>query len=301
MPRHLITCLFVLTVFVSCTPEGSDPRSDIAPTPQETSDGVETGPSPSASPTPTDGPLISWDFVFKGKVSKGLRRTVQWHTERATRFFAAPELGLAREKRYAEIYGEESPYDSETSYCGQLTEAGGIRIYLLSCGQSDEATRIELVETITHEVFHAVQQRVIEANDLKPHAFVDGMLPHWFMEGAATWASAIAMDDWGLRSYQTSRDISLQAADVVEASLRKLETGRGWFAGDDTQQIAQYGLSFLGVERVAKKDWLSSLQVYAAAVAEQVPDWRSAFEDTFDLNQKRFYKEFERSRDRGFP
>lgn len=299
MQRRAIAWAFVLVVLGACTssvsvPGPEDGSPDSAPAPSEE-------PSADASPAATDGPLIKWDFVFKGNVSKDLRRTVRFHTERATRFFAASELGLAREKRFVEVYGEASPYDSETNFCGQLTEAGGIRIYLLSCRQTDAATRVELVETITHEVFHAVQTRVIEANDLKPYVFVDGMLPHWFKEGAATWASAMALDEWGLRSYEKSRDIAVAKAEIVEASLRQLVTGKGWSKGDVTQQVAQYGLGFLGVEYAAGRDWVASLEVYARAVSEQVPDWRSAFEETFELEQKTFYKKFERARTGGFP
>ena len=300
MQRRVVVWVLLLALG-ACTSSGSDPTPSDGPSGAVSTSSPSDDPSDSASPVATDGPLIRWDFVFKGNIPKNLRRTVRFHTERATRFFAASELGLAREKRFVEVYGEASPYDSETTFCGQLTEAGGIRIYLLSCRQTDAVARIELVETITHEVFHAIQQRVIDAYDLKPNVFLDGMLPHWFMEGAATWASAIAMDEWGLRSYEQSRDIAVAKAEIVEATLRKLVTGRGWFRGDVTQQVAQYGLAFLGVERVADRDWVPSLQVYERAVSQQVPGWRSAFEETFELEQKTFYKKFERYREKGFP
>ena len=302
MRRRVLPWVLVVALLGACTAPGPDPQSDESPA-RTQSVPAESRSSPSGSPSPVaaDGPLISWDFVFKGNIPQDLRRTVRFHTERATNFFAALELGLAREDRFVEVYGEASPYDSETDFCGQLTEAGGIRIYLLSCRQTDAGSRVERVETITHEVFHALQQRVIEANDLKPNVFLDGMLPHWFKEGAATWASAIAMDEWGFRSYEASRDIAVAEAELVNAPLRKLETGKGWFDGDITQQIAQYGLAFLGVESAADRDWVSSLQVYGRAVSEQVPDWPSAFEETFEVDQKDFYKSFERDRDKGFP
>lgn len=222
-----------------------------------------------------------------------MRRIIRWHTRRATEFFTVPELGLVSEDRYVEVYGEESVYDAEGPFCGQLTEAGGIRLYLLPCRQSEADSRIELVLTIAHEVFHAIQERVIDAYDQPPRIFIDGQLPHWFKEGAATWASAIAMDEWGLFTYRDFREFAVASAEKADASLRTLATGSGWTKEGESQQVFQYGLAFLALELAADKDWESSLQVYADAVSGQVPDWNGAFEKAFGIDQTSFYDRFE--------
>lgn len=281
----------VLILLSGCT-------QDDHPSATQGGDEVAT-PTPEAtpSPTPIEAVAIKPQFVFKGEVAPGTRRTIKRATRRAFSLFKIPMPDGEPVERYVEVYGDASPYDSETTTCGETTDAGGLRIYVPACAQEGS---VLLIETVVHEAFHALQQLVMETHNVGLGVHIDGDLPRWFSEGSASVAAATALDRWGLKDYAESRDEAVEWAMLAESDLRKLKASRTWNKPVVDQQIAQYGLSFLAVERITERDWKAALEVYRRAVSHRVIRWGQAFEATFGVTEREFYRQFARYRENGF-
>jgi hypothetical protein len=283
----------VVLIACACT------ASDGAPKPKDgavasSSPEVTPSPTPSGSPALEVGQAIDARVVFKGRVSADDREFVKRMIDRAYTYFKVPNPPGKPEMRYAEVYGKGSPYASEKQLCGRRTDAGGIQIYLQACR---DLGRDVLVETIVHEVFHALQDFTRDTYRRGPDIVIEGLYPHWYEEGSAVFAAAVALDDWGILAYSENRSTNLDRARDIPETLKQLEFYRGWRKGD---VFGHYCLAFLGVERaVGKRDWRKALAVYQAAYSHQVPRWDQAFKETFGVSMKRFYREFNRYQDHG--
>ena len=287
----LVACLLLGT---GCTSDAPDePKAEAAAdTPSEPA-------SPTASPTPgfVVGPPIKPSVIFKGSIGAKDKALVKRTIERSFAYFELPHPGT-QEERYAEVYGTRSPYKSDHRYCGRLTEAGGIQIYLASCRASG---RKWLVATIVHEVFHAMQEYTRDTYRQGPDIVVDGLYPNWFDEGSAQWVSARVLEEWGIQGYGKARSYRLSLAKDPGRSLDKLETLLGWHKGTAATERRNYVLAFFGAELALQgRGWRAALEVQQHTWNNQVPRWDSAFKETFGVSMKRFYKEFDRYQDSDF-
>ena len=167
-----------------------------------------------------------------------VKRTI----ERAYEYFEVPHSGKP-EMRYAEVYGKGSPYASEDQLCGRRTDAGGIQIYLEACS---DLGRTELVTTIVHEVFHAMQDFTRDTYRRGPDIVIGGLYPNWYEEGSAVWAAARVLDEWNVRGYRRSQFVLLGSGTRRPETLRQLENYNQWRKGD---VFGHYSMGFLGVER----------------------------------------------------
>ena len=284
----VVACLLLGTGCTSDAPDEPKVEAD-AGTPSEQA-------SPTASPTPefVVGPPIKPRIIFKGGIDAEDKEFVKRTIERAFEYFEVPHPGKP-EMRYAEVYGRGSPYASEDQLCGRRTDAGGIQIYLEACS---DLGRTELVTTIVHEVFHAMQDFTRDTYRRGPDIVVGGLYPNWYEEGSATWAAARVLDDWNVRGYGEASSFYSDRAQDVPETLKQLENYNQWRKGD---VFGHYSLGFLGVERALDgKGWRTALEVYERAWSHQVPRWDRGFKDTFGVSMQRFYKEFDRYQESDF-
>ena len=135
---------------------------------------------------------------------------------------------------------------------------------------------------LTHEYFHILQ-----------HQLSDGWASQWLVEGTATWAEDDHQAIDGSSMWEDVRKDRVSAVTESTPSLRSTESDNaaweytlGWLAVDRLTEAAGDG-SYIEFWRQ-----LTSVAIGPHGRWTSIPDWRTAFQETFGLPVSNFYADF---------
>lgn len=274
---------------VGCSSGAEPPTTNAAPTGTT----VTAVPSPLPSPSPTEPEkfpkrVMKAHVIFHGDVPPEMKGFIRSTFERAGKHFTMrrPKPAFGSGISAAVFSYEATP---PPDVCGHAGVTGNIQIFLASDCWAP-LTEVQRQSVLVHEAFHSLQHQFLS------DAYA---LPRWLMEGSAEYASFDVLNDWGLIDLATSRAALIAGAAEVSTPLKKMADLKGWSKADPYGR--QYNLGALAVERLVKgKGWKPVALFLRDIQTSEVSDWRRSFEKVFGRTIQDFYKEFARTRARGF-
>ena len=155
--------------------------------------------------------------------------------------------------------------------------------------------RHERTHIVLHEYAHVLQFDLVGSqlgccqNDQVP-----AVGPQWLLEGAPEYLSRLFLGDQGVFDFHAWVRGQKNAAKLVSAPLRDLETRTGLLSEDGAFTLAHVAVDFA----VSLRDLGALVDFWQAIGGGE--SWQTAFESSFGLSIDEFYQEFEAYRSRGF-
>lgn len=141
-----------------------------------------------------------------------------------------------------------------------------------------------IADVVTHEMFHAAQQRLAEGRA------PGSSEPHWLREGSAAYVQWLATE--GTPEREARRAWTIERARATSASLTSLE---GWDGFLQAGSAEGHGVAFAAVELLVREAGLSSLREFWRSLGAG-QSWDEAFRIAFGRDVKTFYGQFEQYR-----
>ena len=318
--KHGVLALFLAFFAVGCGGGGSE-----SPTIPEPEQPVEVGNADPVLNIDPDVPL----FVFGDKVSEEQKETFRDTAYRIMNFLA-DTYGITLNKNltnyfyvdrenFLEAYQEfhNAPQSRVDEWIRLIEEENrrtggdgwgtfdGDAVFIL--GEKIINNHHQLVHTLAHEYFHAVQTIGHSGPDDIRH-----IGPEWLTEGSARYIEPLTLEHFGYPldgpTGQYSKMAEVNFVRNFEISLEDLETWTGFFRNPEYDSIYSYVLGRLAAQYLADNyGGVEAIFEYYRAFDPNEPqsfpfsvNWRTAFEDTFGISLDEFYEEFEEYRQGGF-